>query len=237
MVTSVVLLLVSFWNRNAFPDNIALVDELSVEPQQSQVALEPFAVELNAIDYQIKPLYEYELYGLVVSYRHHDGDRQLHKLWNDHLNMMDLCVIWSDTAFSPHLNALDFWNGQFTCNVKTRSDKAWASVKMNQLSNNHLLSADPRLRDKVEDVRIGDQIHLKGWLSSYSSAGGQPRSTSTTRDDSGNGACETIYLEDFNIIQSVSGGWRDLMYVSLIVFVLTVINHLRMPYQPNLNRS
>lgn len=236
MWLSFVALIVSFWNRNAFPDNMALVSEIHAEPQQAAVNLKPFAVALNGVDYVVNPLFEYELYGLVVSYRHHDGDSQLHERWNDHLNMMDLCVIWSDTALSQHLNDLDFWSGQFTCNVKTDSDEAWNNFNMSQLSNNHLLSIDPIMRDRVQDVSIGDQIHLKGWLASYSSAGGQNRGTSTTRDDTGNGACETIYLQDFNIIRSVSGHWRDLMYVALLLLLITVANHLRMPYQPNPNR-
>ncbi len=232
MLASFILLLVSFWNRNAFPENMPLVNEIKTEPQQKRVQLKPISINFNDIDYTVKPMYEYDLYGLVVSYRHHDGDSQLHKLWNDHLNMMDLCVLWSDTAFSSHLNELEFWNGQFTCNVKTVSNVAWASFKMNQISNNHLLSADPRIRERVKDVRIGDQIHLKGWLSSYSSVGGSKRSTSTTREDTGNGACETIYLQEFNIIQSTDSGWRKLMYMALALLMITLTIYLRMPYRP-----
>ena len=73
----------------------------------------------------------------------------------------------SDTAFSPTLSRLDFWNGIFTCNVQTRDSVAWSNFKMNQLSNNHLISADPFIRDRVAEIRIGDQIRIKGSLSRY----------------------------------------------------------------------
>ena len=55
------------------------------------------------VDYRVEPLFSYELYGLVVSYRQHDGESSMHRWSNDHLNMADVCVVWSDTAFSPTL--------------------------------------------------------------------------------------------------------------------------------------
>ncbi|MDH3899639.1 MAG: hypothetical protein OEU51_01170, partial [Gammaproteobacteria bacterium] len=41
------------------------------------------------------------------------------------------------------------------------------------------------------------------------------RGTSTTRDDTGNGACETIYLKQFEILQPLDNGWRTLMSLAL----------------------
>ena len=79
-------------------------------------------------------------------------------------HMADVCVVWSDTAFSPTLGALDFWNGIFTCNVQTRDSVAWSRFKMSQLANNHLISADPFIRDRVAKIEIGDQIRVKGSL-------------------------------------------------------------------------
>ena len=124
------------------------------------------------VEYRVEPLYDYELYGLVVSYRQHDGESSMHRWSNDHLNVADVCVVWSDTAFSPTLAELDFWNGIFTCNVQTRDSVAWANFKMNQLSNNHLISADPFIRDRVAEIRVGDQIRVKGSLARYGAVGG-----------------------------------------------------------------
>ena len=204
---------------------------LKSPPQQTEIKEVPFEVSFNNVNYEVVPRYDYELYGLVVSYNHHQGDKRLHAKWNDHLNMMDLCVVWSDSAFSPYLNDLNFSSGEFTCNVETRSNEAWASFRMNQLANNHLLSVDPAIRDRVQDVQIGDQIYLKGHLSEYGIVGAHKRGTSVTREDTGNGACETIYLEEFRILKAADSGWRQLMYLSLVVFLLTLINHFRMPFR------
>ena len=146
------------------------------------------------------PEYEYELYGMIVSYRHHDGNSRMHRRAGDHLNMLDVCVVWGETAASRHLHKIDFWNGIFTCNVKTRDQQAWDSFDMYQLSNNHLISDQEHIRDRVTGIRIGDQIRVRGWLSSYTGPAGT-RGTSTTRRDTGDGACETIYVDQFDIRQ------------------------------------
>lgn len=227
------MLLTAFWHRNDFQPNIQLEAGLEDPPLQTKISHPPFNVEVNAVNYQIQPLYDYALYGLVVSYAHHDGDTMLHKLWNDHLNTTDVCVVWSNSAFDLDLNDYSFWNGQFTCNIKTSDSAAWARFDMNQLSNNHLLSNDNVIRNKIKDISIGDQIYINGWLSEYASEGGSKRSTSITREDTGNGACETVFVTEFEILRASQNPWRKLMYLSLILFLGTIIYHFVSPYRPH----
>jgi hypothetical protein len=210
---------------------IAFARALEEEPKQRKVEERPFSVPYEGVEYAIDPQYAYELYGMVVSYRQHDGESTMHRRANDHLNVADVCVVWSDTAFSPHLTKIDFWNGIFTCNVKTSDDVAWAHFNMNQLSNNHLLSADPRIRGRIDDIRVGDQIRIKGRLASYGAVGGPVRGTSTTREDTGNGACETIFVDEFEIIAPAFNGWRLAMQISLGALALCLIAHFAMPYR------
>ena len=103
---------------------------------------------------------------------------------------------------------------------------------MHQLSNNHLLSNDKVIRDKIKDISVGDQIYIKGWLSEYASEGGSKRGTSITREDSGNGACETIFVTEFEILRASQNPWRKLMYLSLLLFLGTIIYHFLSPYRP-----
>lgn len=225
-------MLVSFWHRNELPNSIDYVPEISEEPRQTATRERPFSAVVDDVQYLIEPEYAYDLTGMIVSYRHHEGNSRMHMQANDHINMLDVCVVWGDNTQSE-LHKLDFWNGIFTCNVFTRDQQAWDSFDMNQLSNNHLISDNENVRDRVKDVRIGDQIRVRGYLASYSNPDGGKRGTSTTRTDTGDGACETIYVEDFRILQAAVSYWRISMYASLAILMAGLFAHFRRPYRPH----
>ena len=103
---------------------------------------------------------------------------------------------------------------------------------MVQLSNNHLISADDLIRRQVRKISVGDQIRVRGYLASYSNEGGGKRGTSTTRLDTGDGACETLFVKQFDIVQAAPGYWRMSMYASLAVFLLSAVTYFRRPYRP-----
>ncbi len=232
IAVSFVWLLVSFWNRNDLPRNIDYVPEISNEPAQTVTRKRPFEVTFNDVQYLIEPEYEYDLTGMIVSYRHHDNNSRMHRLANDHLNMLDVCVVWGDNAAGAQLHKIDFWNGIFTCNAFTRDMQAWESFDMNQLSNNHLLSDDDYIRDRVRDIQIGDQIRVRGYLASYSSPQGGKRGTSTTRTDTGDGACETLFIDRFDIVEHATSYWRISMVTSLIALLIGLVIHFKRPYRP-----
>lgn len=93
------LLLVSaLWLRHNLPEPNLLNPLLLEEPEQIKVREAPFETSVGGVTYRIEPLFTYKLQGLVVS--KHDSDTwwdYLHREWNDHLNVVDLCVIWATT--------------------------------------------------------------------------------------------------------------------------------------------
>ena len=232
IATSLIWLVVSFWNRNDLPRNVELLPALASEPKQKSTRKKPFEAVYNDVKYLVEPEFEYDLYGMIVSYRHHEGNSRMHLQASDHLNMLDVCVVWGDNASNPLIHKIDFWNGIFTCNVKTRDQEAWDSFDMVQLSNNHLISDDDFIRDQVKGINIGDQIRVRGYLASYSNGRGGKRGTSTTRLDTGDGACETLFVEKFDIVQPAASGWRLSMYGALSVFLLAAFVHFKRPFRP-----
>ncbi|MBT8106864.1 MAG: hypothetical protein KJP17_01420 [Gammaproteobacteria bacterium] len=234
ILASFVSLLVSFWNRNDLPGDIDYVPALDDEPRQTRTIERPFELVYNDVRYRVEPEYDYDITGMVVSYRHHHEDNsRMHRLAKDHLNMLDVCVVWGDNPSNERLDKISFWNGLFTCNVKTRDQQAWDAFDMNQLSNNHLLSEDDFIRRQVKKIRVGDQVRVRGYLASYTSGGGSVRGTSTTRTDTGNGACETIYVKGFEIVQKARNNWRIAMWVSLALLIGGLIVHFSRPYRPH----
>lgn len=231
VVASFIILVVSFWNRNDLPANIDYVSQIQNEPLQKATDKRSFDVNYEDMKYQVNPEFEYDITGMIVSYRHHDDNSRMHRLSNDHLNMLDVCVVWGSNTVDAELSKIDFWNGIFTCNFQTRDRAAWDSFDVNQISNNHLISDDDDIRDRVRDIHIGDQIRVRGYLASYSSPGGSIRGTSTTRTDAGDGACETIYVERFEIVRAATSRWRLAMYASLALLLVGLVLYFRQPFQ------
>ncbi len=232
IVLSLVVFLVAFWNRNDIPGSVAPLPQVLQAPEQVAEDLPPFLARFNGIDYTVDPQFRYVLHGLVVSYRHHDGNSFMHRFSRDHLNMMDMCVVWGGNVDPGLLHEFTFWNGIFTCEFRTKSSEAWARFDPVAASNNHLLSDDPMIRGRIGDLRIGDQVRVEGWLASYGADPERQRGTSTTRTDTGDGACETLYVERFDILERPFNPWRTVMWSALGVLGLAGFTWLAAPHRP-----
>ncbi len=228
------LLLLALYKSPALPDAAGIASQLSLEPRQDEVAPAAFKTEKNGVTYTIEPSHRYEIYGLVVSkYNTDNWWGWAHKAWNDHLNVTDVCVVWGTNALGGGYHDLSFSSGQWTCNVQTSSDAAWQAFDTTKLSNNHLLTDDSRVAKKLKNIRIGDQIHLIGHLAHYRhfTGNGFARGTSTVRNDTGNGACETIFVSEVNTLRSAPSLWRNLTYLAAIGMVLAAGLGLAMPHR------
>lgn len=234
MAGGAALLAASLLLRDALPAPTALRPELANEPQQVAVPSAPFQTTVGGVTYTIKPVADYEIWGLVVS--NHDTStwwNWIHKATNDHLNVVDLCVVFAENVTTGGYQGLDYSSGQFVCYVQTRSTEKWQRFSMRALANNHLLADRPSLVAKLRDVRIGDQVRIRGVLAEYSHNHGLAftRGTSVTRDDTGNGACETIYVQEVDILQRGGGPWRALVWLAVAMVALGLVLWLRAPFR------
>ena len=222
--------------KDRLPGQEEIMPELFREPKQTPTENEPFSVKAKDIKYTITPLYNYELYGLIVSYHHSSVWWDLdHDQWKDYLNVKDLCVVWGENIKNGVYDRMTYHSGSWTCYMNW---KDWDTGKLyhaNALSNNHLLTADPDLSQKILKAQAGDQIYLKGHLVSYANGEGFQRGTSITRDDEGDGACETVYLKDFKVLKPANVMWRNVhqfsfwAIVGLIAFCFVKI--ISVPYR------
>ena len=233
MAAGLLLAALGWWQSDSLPSPADILDESHLELRQLEEEAEPFAAEAGGVRYRVEPLYEYELRGLVVS-RHDTGSWRdyLHKRWNDHLNVADLCVLWGTNLVDGLYDEFEFSSGQFTCNYRTRSREAWQAFDEAAVSNNHLLTDDAALARAIRDARVGDQVFLRGKLAAYSHDGGFRRGTSTVRDDTGNGACETVWVEEFTVTRAANGGWRLLGWAGLLLLAVGLAGWLRAPFRP-----
>ena len=183
------------------------------EPLQEPTAEAIFTTEVNGQNYTITPKFSYQLDGVVVSL--HDADQLNdiwhHRHWKDFLNLRDLCVIWGENVQTGVYHRIKFHNDTWTCWASWPDSETGNVFKMNALSNNHLLADKDQVKGALMDAEPGDHIRLRGLLAEYANPGnGFHRGTSTIREDTGNGACETIYVNEFTIINKANRKLRRL---------------------------
>lgn len=231
----------SFFQRNILPEKEWVSDKLYKEPVQRDLNMNTFQIEKGEFIYTINPKYSYELYGLIVADYNSDSWFDLtHKA--DPLNTEDICVIWGDNIKIGIYKDMKFSHGEFTCYWKFNKKidpSQYSDFKQNQISNNHLLPKDNAISEKIKKAKIGDQIYFKGYLVDYNvhllSGSNQTRNTSITRDDTGNGACEVVYVTDFQIIKKNNNTYSSIYKISgyaLLVFFILFLISLFIPQRP-----
>lgn len=197
------------------------------EPQQQETDRPPWTIYKEQQHYLITPKFSYELTGMVVSgaTANSFGDIWHHRRWKDYLNIRDLCVIWGDNLKGGYYKDRTFQNDTWACWVAGyKNTNSSASFKMSELSNNHLLSDDYFVNRAIQKAEVGDVVHIKGWLVSYKNINnGFYRDTSITRDDAGNGACETIFVSSFHIIKKANFWIRFFNKLSFVAFCVALI--------------
>lgn len=67
-------------------------------------------------------------------------------------------------------------------------------------ANMHLIPATPAIEKKLKALRPGNLVALKGYLVDVSGEGGFRWTSSLTRADTGQGACELIWVEEIEVI-------------------------------------
>lgn len=232
MWLGLILLALGIWKQDDLPDRVGYDPVLLQEPEQTAISRAAFTETVGGITYTIQPKFDYVLNGLVVSL--HDAGSwkdYLHEKWNDNLNVLDLCVIWGRNVSESAWRNIEFSSGQFTCNFFTRSSEAYHKFNQAQISNNHLLTANPDLARRLRDVRIGDQIRLRGYLAEYSHHHGFAfkRGTSTVRTDTGNGACETLYVEDLQVLRRGLSLWGWLKWLGAVLLATGLLGWISLP--------
>ena len=240
LLVGIGLLSISYLLKDGLPDGDDILEEILQPPIQTPVDMAPFVIEAGEMVYTITPLHTYELYGLVVSY-HNCGawwDIYHHGQWKDFINVKDLCVIWGNNVLTEVYKEMRFTSDSWTCTYYWPNREVGSRFNHTCLSNNHLLSHDESVTRSLLETSRGDQIYLRGYLAEYSHTGGDfHRGTSTNRTDKGNGACETIYVEDFEILKTGNPFWRTThtasKFMILLSLLLIIIRFFRSSVTPN----
>ena len=118
----------------------------------------------------------------------------------------DVCLAWGslkDSLTNPDISYRQHTRQCFISwqnNAIETPDDAFrgafrTKVSHLQMSNNHLVPSTREIRDQIFGLKSGDRVRIIGYLINIYSQYEGNLISSTSRTDSGNGACEIIYVK------------------------------------------
>ncbi len=197
-----VLLLLATWRKGQLAPPEEMLPALRNEPTQSATARAPFEFDYRGRSCRVRPVAEYEIWGLVVS---HNDIHSVADIYHDRssVDTKDLCVVWGSNLSHGDYREVEFDSGPFTCYFEFSHG---VRFDMSEASNNHLITDREEVRERIAGLRVGDQIRLRGLLVDYQMDDWEDfwRQTSTVRQDSG---CEVIFVEAVEVLRRGTPGW------------------------------
>ena len=142
--------------------------------------------------YTLTPVAAYEVHALVLSRKEYSDDAS-------DLSPVDLALGWGAMSNQSVIDNLDI--SQSNRFYLWRTSRLPISMKQISISsaNTHVIPADETIRDGLDEVMRGSIVHMSGLLVRVSGPGGFRWGTSLRRDDTGNGACELMYVDELSV--------------------------------------
>jgi len=151
------------------------------------------AEPIHLKEYTITPLASFDLSGRVLSRENYYTGREAD------LSPVDFAMGWGPMSDSSVLNKISisqsgrWYHWQVDEFPIPRRDIETHSANM------HMIPADAAVRNTLAQVHTGNIINLRGKLVRIDANDGWHWQSSLTREDTGDGACEVIYVEDLSI--------------------------------------
>jgi hypothetical protein len=147
------------------------------------------AQPINKGDFTLAPRARYDIEARVLSVERYHVDS------GSALSPIDFAVGWgpmSDTATLEHFKVTQ---GARFYTIYPDEQALDIPTALRHSANMHLIPASSTVRDTLLSTRPGNVVTLSGYLVSASRSDGFTWNSSLTRDDSGNGACELMYVQ------------------------------------------
>ena len=145
----------------------------------------PFALK-NAT---AKPLAGFSVAARVLGRKEYGSDREAD------FAPLDLALGWNRMRDDAVLSQLDIsQSGRFYRYRWSRDPPIPPDEIVRSSANMHLVPANEAIADALEAVDADDRVRIDGWLVQIEAADGWRWRSSLTREDSGAGACEVIYV-------------------------------------------
>ncbi len=162
-------------------------------PQQHDLA---HVAAFQDKDFSITPLADFSLTARVLSRADYSFDP------TSSISPTDLAMGWGRMSDSAVLAKLDISQSSrwYTYRWSANEPPIPRDEIIRSSANMHMLPADDTVRWELKQVRPGDIVHLEGQLIEARRSDGGVWRSSLTRDDSGGGACEVVYVRSLVVM-------------------------------------
>jgi hypothetical protein len=155
------------------------------EPKQTTKELPP---PFRSGKYTVTPLARYTVTAVVLSrsrYRFDNGAE---------IAPIDLALGWGPMSIADVINELAISQSGRWYEYSYKEPPLEPQQMATHSANTHCLPADDNIRRKLLSVRRHDLVTLEGFLVEVTAADGYHWRSSLTRDDTGGGACEVMWI-------------------------------------------
>ncbi|WP_457673290.1 hypothetical protein [Thiolapillus sp.] len=163
------------------------------DPQQFNIASPtPFEFE----EYLITPLADFSLEARVLSRKDYRFDR------GADLAPVDLALGWGRMSDESVLESLEISQSNRWFRWSTREFPIPRREIETHSANMHMVPANDEVAEALDDVHKGNIVRLKGQLIKVENrAEGWRWRSSLTREDTGGGACELVWVQSLEVVQ------------------------------------
>jgi hypothetical protein len=146
--------------------------------------------------FAIKPLARYEITARVLSkdsYRWDAGAK---------LVPIDLTMGWGPMSDTAVLSKIEITQGSrwYSSYIPNAKEFPISMDAINRhTANMHLIAADDAIAKQIRNIRPGKIVNMRGYLVEVSGKDGFTWRSSLSRDDTGSGACELMWVESFSV--------------------------------------
>jgi hypothetical protein len=148
---------------------------------------------LHIKDATLEPLATFSLTARVLSREDYHFDE------GAYLSPTDLALGWGRMSDSAVLQDIDITQSARFYFWRVKEFPIPRREIETHSANMHMIPANAAVASELKRVRVGDLVTLEGFLVEADRPGGWRWRSSLTRDDTGPGACELVYVENLAI--------------------------------------
>jgi hypothetical protein len=176
-------------------DRVVLSPGVKAPFPPEQVNIDPLVIYEDD-DYQVTAVAEFAIQAKVLGRERYRNGREAD------FSPIDLVLGWQRMSDQEVVDEIDV--SQYGRWYRWETDRLPIPQRDIERcsANMHMVPKDDRVRENLLAVRTGEVIAIRGYLVDIWASGGWTWSTSRSRDDTGDGACEIVWVEAIEVVET-----------------------------------